>query len=657
MAIRIKRGQTFRKCTVEVCGVAQAKPPKLHSPTWQRSRSRRRNQPQRASGETGQSAADRSVATTATLRLAPDCRPRARPGGWTRSHPCPEDDLTPLHALRGYALPLAAIPGEIGAGASIAAVAIPIGLAYASIVGVSPEIGHYASLAPTVAYALFGPSRYLIVGPDTATCMLVAATLAHLGVGGPAARAPVAAGLALLAGLGCFGASALRMGFIANLFSRPVLVGYMMGVALVLLIGQASSWTGVPIRAPGLIRPLAEIAERRAEIQWPTLACAVGLFALIRFTKHFAPGLPAPAIAVVAAILVSAALDLKGLGVAVVGRLPSGLPSPTLPTLAGPPDKLAFGVLSVLAISFASGILTARSFGTRLGESQDANRELIGFGAANLAAGLFHGFGVTGADSRTAVGLAAGGKTRWAGVAAAVFVALALTVLTGPLALLPVAALGAILASAAFDLMNVRAFVHLARIDWRELVFALVAASGVIWLGVLRGVFLAVGLTLLYLLRLMSWPRSAVQGRLPGQSAFVTLDHHPEASPAPGVVVFLFEASPSFLNCDFLYRQALAAFSAQGPADWFILDASLMSFIDSSALDALESLHGDLGKRGAHLLVAGGHDRFVRVLRRSQFGRRLESGRLFASPEEAMAFIEESATASPVRSEPPAASR
>ena len=550
--------------------------------------------------------------------------------------------MKPLHPLRSYVVPPAAIPAEIGAGASIAAVAIPVGLAYANIVGVSPVIGLYASIAPTLAYALLGPSRFLIVGPDTATCMLVAATLTDLGVGPPEARAPVAAGLALLAGIGCLAASALRMGFIANLFSRPVLVGYMMGVALVLLLGQASSWTGVRLHASGLIRPLVELAQRRAEVHLPTLACAAGLFALIRIVKHFAPRLPAPAIAVVAAILLSAALDLKGLGVSTIGRLPSGLPAPSLPTLAGAPDELAFGVISVLAISFASGILTARSFGTRLGESPNANRELIGFGVANLAAGLFQGFGVTGADSRTAVGLAAGGKTRWAGIAAAVFVALALTVLTGPLSLLPVAALGAILASAAFDLMDVKAFVQLGRVDWRELVFALVAAAGVIWIGVLRGVFLAVGLTLLYLLRLMSWPRSAVQGRLPGQSAFVTLDHHPEARPAPGVVVFLFEASPSFLNCEFLHRQALAAFRAWGPAGWFILDASLMNFVDSSALDALESLRQDLRKHGANLLVAGGHDRFLRVLQQSGFGERLKSGRLFASPEEAMAFIEES---------------
>jgi high affinity sulfate transporter 1 len=548
------------------------------------------------------------------------------------------DDARAL--LRGFVLPPAQIPGELAAGASIAAVAIPVGLAYSGIVGVPPAVGLYASVAPTLAYALFGPSRYLIVGPDTATCMLIAATLATLGVDVPEARVPLAAGLALLTGIGCLAAALLRMGFIANLFSRPVLVGYMTGVALTLLIGQASRWTGVDLRAPGLLRPLAELFRRRAEIHLPTLACAAGLFAVLRLVKHFAPRLPAPAATVVAAVALSALLNLSRLGVETIGRIPRGLPALRLPVLGGHADELAFGVMGVLAISFASGILTARSFGARLGETQDANRELIGFGAANIAAGLFQGFGVTGADSRTAVGLAAGGRTRWTGVAAAGFVALALTVLTGPLQLLPVAALGAILASAAIDLMDFRAFRQLARIDWRELAFALTAAAGVIWIGVLRGVFLAVGLTLLYLLKLASWPRSAVEGRLPGHSAFVTLDHHPEALPTPGVVVYLFEASPSFLNADYFHRQALAAYAAAGPADWFVLDASLMNFMDSSALDALEALRHDLDKLGASLAIAGGHDQFLRVLERSDFAAKLKGGRLFRSPEAAVAAIE-----------------
>jgi high affinity sulfate transporter 1 len=549
--------------------------------------------------------------------------------------------LTGLFApLRGFALPASRIPGELAAGASVAAVAIPVGLAYAEIVGVSPVVGLYASIAPTLAYALFGPSRYLIVGPDTATCMLVAATLANLGLATPESRAPAAADLALLTGLACIAASVLRLGFVANLFSRPVLVGYMTGVALILLIGQATSWTGVALHEPGPLRRLLELAQRRAEIHWPTLACAAALFAGIRILKSVAPRFPAPAAAVVLAIAVSAAMDLKGHGVAVLGHLPSGLPAPSLSLPVGQPGELLVSVLGILAVSFASGILTARSFGARLGETQEANRELAGFGAANLAAGLFQGFGVTGADSRTAVALAAGSQSRWTGVAAAVFVGLAVTVLTGPLQLLPVAALGAILASAALDLMDLKAFRRLARIDRHELAFALSAVAGVFWIGVLSGVFLAVGLTLLHLLKLMSWPRSAVQGRLPGRASFVALDRNPQAKPVKGVVVFTFEASLSFLNADYFRRQALAAFQAAAPADWFVLDASLMTFIDSSALDALEALRQDLERLGAPLVIAGGHDGFLRVLERVAFASRLTGGRLFRSPKAAVEAIE-----------------
>jgi MFS superfamily sulfate permease-like transporter len=553
--------------------------------------------------------------------------------------------LSPALFLRRFAVPPAWIPGELAAGASVAAVAIPIGLAYSQIVGVSPVIGLYASIAPTLAYALFGPSRYLIVGPDTATCMLVAATLTTLGFTTPETRASAAAGLAILTGLGCFAAAALRMGFVANLFSRPVLVGYLTGVALILLHGQIGSWTGVHIKETGLLRALAEIVRRRDEVHPPTLACAAGLFVGLRLVKHFAPRVPAPAVAVVAAIAISAALDLKGMGVETVGHVPSGLPAPRLPAFLGTSGNLGADVLGILAISFASGILTARSFGTRLGEVGSANLELVGFGAANLAAGLFQGFGVTGADSRTAVGLASGGRTLWTGVAAALFVGLAVTLLTGFLAFLPIAALGAVLASAAFDLMDLRAFGALARVSWQEFVFALAATGGVIWIGVLPGVFIAVGLTLLHVLRLMSFPRSAALGRLPGGMRFATLDRNPDARPVQGIVIYSFEASICFLNAEVFRNGAMAALSAGAPADWFVLDASIMTNIDSSGLDALEALRQDLTRAGVGLAIAGGHDRFARNLERTKFAASLAGGRLFHSVAAAVEAIEGGALA------------
>jgi MFS superfamily sulfate permease-like transporter len=544
--------------------------------------------------------------------------------------------------LRSFALPLARVPGEAAAGASVAAVAIPIGLAYAQIVGVSPVVGLYASIVPMLAYALVGPSRYLIVGPDTATCMVIAAALTSLGVAGSEARAPTASGLALLTGVGLIAVRLLRLGFIANLFSRPVLVGYMTGVAVILLLGQASSWTGVALHAPGIFRPLSELVGRGAEIHWPSLALASGLFVGIRLLKHLAPTAPGPAIAVVAAIALSGLLDLPAHGVEIVGRIPGGLPAFRLPAFAADPSELLTGVLGVVAISFASGILTARSFGERIGEPTDPDRELVGFATANIAAGLFQGFGVTGADSRTAVGLASGGQTRWTGVAAALFVALAVTVLIRPLSLLPVAALGAILASAAIDLVDLGAFRRLAEIDRYELGLALTSTAAVIWIGVLVGVFLAVGLTLMHLLRNASQPRSALMGRLPGETAFVTLDHNPEARPVEGVIVFIFEAPLLYLNAGNFRQQAMAAFASASPARWFVLDASLMTRLDSSAYEALEGVRQDLRRAGTSLAIAGGHDVFLKVLQETGFVDRLDGGRLYPSPEAAVQAIEAS---------------
>src|SRR5687768_9733928 len=273
-----------------------------------------------------------------------------------------------------------AIPRELAAGLSVAAVAIPIGLAYSQLVGIPPEYGLYASIFPTLAYAMFGPSsRYLIVGPDTATCLLLGATITTLGVTALDARAPVAAGLTLLVGLACFAASLLRLGFIANLISRPVLVGYLAGVSLTLFVSQLPSVTQVALESPGLLRPFAELVGRQAEIHWPSVILALGLFVLLRMLKHFAPRVPGPAIAVILALALSSALDFAGRGFATIGTLPAGLPAPQLPVFLGSSSQLVMSLAGLVVVSFASGILTARAFGQKLGASNDPNRELVGF--------------------------------------------------------------------------------------------------------------------------------------------------------------------------------------------------------------------------------------------------------------------------------------
>jgi len=534
-----------------------------------------------------------------------------------------------------------AIPREIGAGLSVAAVAVPIGLAYSKLVGVPSEIGLYASIFPTLAYALFGASsRYLIVGPDTATALLLGTTITGLGVVALEARAPVAAELSLLVGLSCLVASKLRLGFIANLISRPVLVGYLAGISLTLVVSQLPSVTHVAVKAPGLLRPFIELARRHAEIHWPSVALALGLFLLLRAMKRVTPRIPGPAVAVAIALILSAAMDFKALGFATIGTLPAGLPSLRLPTFAGDTSRLILSVAGLVVISFAAGILAVQAFGQRIGAKSEPNRELAGFGAADIAAGLFQGFAVTGTASRTAVALSSGGQSALVGVTAAASIALVVTVFTGPLALLPDAALGAIILSAAVDLFDLKAFRRLAKIDWHELAFALVATAGVIWVGVLEGVFIAVLLTLAHLIRLVSRPQDRIMGRHPESGDLVSIHRCPEAVAPKQIVVFLFEASLLFLNADYFRERALAVLAANPDAKWLVIDASAMLHADTGAVDALEGLKHDLDRTGVALLVGGGHGDFCDILERSGLIDLIGRDRIFATPGEALAAAE-----------------
>lgn len=525
------------------------------------------------------------------------------------------------------------------AGVSVAAVAIPIGLAFATLIGAPPVNGLYASLAPLAAYALFGPSRFLIVGPDPATCTLIAAALTQLAVIGPD-RPAAAALLALLVGLGCILAAWLRLGFIANLLSKPILTGYMAGVAISLLISQLSGMTGVDLHAQGVVRPFFELARRWAELSWPTVALSVGLFVGIRALRRFAPRAPGAIIAVVLAVLLSWALHLQHAGVAVLGAVPQGLPAPRVPGGLHHLPTLSMAVAGLLIVSFSSGIVTARSFAEKAGARVDANRELIGFGAANLAAGLFQGFCVTGADSRTAVGLSAGGNSPLVGLTAAAVIALVLGLFTAPLAFLPNAACAAILASSAIDLFDLSAFRRLARVGRYELAFALVAAAGVIWIGVLPGITVAVGATMAHLLQLAAKPKDTLLGRRHDGESYASVRADPTAKPVEGLVIYLFEAPLLFFNADYFRHRALVALSSCKNPRWFVLDATPMGGADTDAVEALTWLADELARREIGFALTGAHGRFRRVMNRSGLARRIGHDRIFSDVAAAVAAIE-----------------
>lgn len=527
---------------------------------------------------------------------------------------------------------------DIAAGLSVAAVALPVGLAYAAMMGVPPVAGLWAAIAGMLGYALFGSSRTLIVGPDTATCTLIAATLTGMALTTPEDRLVAATGIALTVGVGCLIARLLRLGVLANLLSRPVLIGYMAGVAVTLALSQLSGLTGVGLRNSGLVHPFLELSRRVSEIRIPTLCLGVASCLLLVAIKRWRPTWPGPIMLVMGACLLSWLFDFPNLGIAVVGEVPAGLPALRLPVRLEGVDNILLGATGVLVVSFSSGIVTARSFAARSGEHVDPNRELVGFGAANVAAGLFQGFVVTGADSRTAVGLAAAGSSPLVGVSAAV--ALVVGLLSAPLYWLPQAVLSAILLLAATSLFDGQAFMRLARISRIELAFGILAAVGVVGFGVLQGVAVSVGATLLYAMYVSGNPRDALLGRLPGESVLGKMHLNPQAQPVPGTVIWLFESSVWFFNADTFRRRAREIIEQAGDAAWFVLDAEAMTQADADAIEALYELRRELRDRGMVLLVAGGHGQFRMALERSGLAERIGRDKIFPSPEQAVEAIE-----------------
>ncbi|WID94876.1 SulP family inorganic anion transporter [Bosea vestrisii] len=531
---------------------------------------------------------------------------------------------------------------DLTSGLAIAAVGLPSAIAYPALAGLPPEVGLYSSIVPLLGYALLSPSRQIIVGPDAATVTMLAAVLLSFGLSSTEDLITASAAIALIVGLLCFLASILRLGLIANFLSLPILVGFMTGVSLTILVGQLGRFTGVKIESAGLLRPLFELAGKSSFIHWPSLALGGGLFVLLRLLGAWRPAIPGPLVAVGLATVLSAAFDFRGMGIQVVGAIPSQLPSLKLPIPQGVSiSDLVLGALAVLIVSFGSGILTARSFATKNRYAVDANQELLGFGAANVASGLFGGFAVTATDSRTAINDLMGGKTQLAGIVSAVTLAIAVLFLSGALSLLPVPALGAVLASAAIGLIDLRTLRDLWRINRIELGFALLSIVGVVVLGVLKGVIVAIGATLLYLIMKIMKPRDALLGRIPGRDGFYKLHRHKEAKPIPGLSVYLLQGSLLFFNSDYVRERIEAILANLVPGTkWFIFDASATAQIDSTAAVMLEDVQVLIKERGLVFGVVDLHSEPLDTLVRSGLVAKIGTDMIFDDLEDAVAAFQ-----------------
>lgn len=522
---------------------------------------------------------------------------------------------------------------DLTAGLAVAAVAIPSAIAYPAIAGLPAEVGLYASILPLIGYALFGPSHKLMVGPDAATMTVLAAALANIAVDNPADRVAAAAALALMVGVMCILAGRLGLGVVASFLSRPILIGFISGISISILIGQIGRFTGVRIESDGLMQPLVEIVRKAGLIHWPSVAFGAAMFGLLVLLARLRSPVPGPLVVVVVAGLASALFDLEDRGMKVIGSLPSGMPELALPDISGLPLKdLLLGAAAIWLVAVSSGLVAARSFGARDRFEVDADRELGGLGAANLFSGLFSGFPVTVSDSRTAINISAGGRSQVSGLVAALALTSLLLFLNDALRLLPNPALGAILAFAALNLIDVQGLREIWRVSRMEFAFALISMWGAISLGVLSGVVIAIAGTLLHILLKEMRPRDALLGRIPGRPGFYKLHRAANAVPLPGMVLFMVQGSILFFNADYV-RERFETIADRAPAGtgWLVLDASAVAQIDSTAAAMLGQLRTELAGRGLKLAVAELHKEPREILQRAGF---------FDDPEATMAFDE-----------------
>ncbi len=499
------------------------------------------------------------------------------------------------------------IPHDLRAGLSVAAVALPVGVAYAQLAGFSPVVGLYASILPLVAYAIFGTSRQLVVGPDAATCALVAAAVTPLAAGDADLYLSLSITLAFTAGLFCIAASFLKLGALADFLSRPILVGFLNGIALHILLGQFDKVVGFQIDATGLLMKAVTYVQNFGSTHWVTVSIALGAFAIMIVTDRWLPKLPSALVTIVLATVVVAAFGLDARGVAVVGSVPAGLPDLHFPTF--PPELLRqifTAAAGIALVSFSSMMVTARSFAVKNRYEIDVDREFAALGAANIAAAVSQGFAVSGADSRTAMADSADGRTQVTGLVAAATIAIVLLLLTGPLAYVPVAALGAVLVRASVSLMDLEALRWFWRVNRQEFAISLVVTLGVIWVGAIEAILLAVALALLRFVRLTARPLVEVLGEVPGYPGFHSTARHADARTTPGLVLFRFNGPVVFFTANYFKRTALAAVESHEPGvRWLVVDMLPLTSFDITGMQSARELYEELRRRGIELVAAG----------------------------------------------------
>jgi high affinity sulfate transporter 1 len=494
---------------------------------------------------------------------------------------------------------------DLVAGLVLAAILVPQGMAYAELAGLPPVTGLYTTIACLVGYAIFGPSRVLVLGPDSSISPLILAAIVPLiATDDPGTAIALAGMLAVFVGLVEIGLGLGKLGFVADLLSKEVQVGYMNGIGITIIVSQLPKLFGFSTDGDSFFEDVSGFLRGLDQTDTTTLLLGLGVLAVLVILPRITKRIPAILIAVVGATVVTAVFGLAAEGVVTVGELPQGVPSPALPwTGIGDVVPLMLAAMAITLVSLTDTIATSTSFAARRGEEVEPNQEMIGVGAANVAAGFFQGFAVSTSGSRTAVAEQSGAKSQLTGLVGAGVVAILLLFLSSMLADLPQAALAAVVIAAAFTLMDLDALRRYRQVRRTALVISLVATAGVIVFGVLQGIIVAVVLAILLFFHRNWWPHGAVLGRVDGLDGWHSVAVYPEARQIPGVVVFRWEAPLFFANAG-LFRQKVRRLVRDLEPGWVVLQCEAITDIDVTAAEMLEQLDLELNDQGIHMAFA-----------------------------------------------------
>jgi len=532
--------------------------------------------------------------------------------------------------------------GDVVAGVTVAAYLIPQVMAYAEVAGLPAVAGLWAIIGSLIVYAAIGSSPQLSVGPESTTALMTAVALAPLAAGDPTRYAELAAALALVVGGICALGWAARLGFLADLLSKPVLTGYMAGVAVIMIVSQLGKVTGATVEGHSFVTDLTSFVANLRTIHGPTLTLAGTVLAFLLVTSRLFPRAPGPLAGMLLAAAAVAVFHLERNGIAVVGEIPAGLPTPRIPSIeTADVTAMLLPAIGVAIVGFSDNVLTGRAFATRNRYAIDGNQELLALGAANVASGIMQGFPVSSSGSRTVIADSLGGKTQLYSLITLASVVVTLFFLRPVLASFPAAALGAIVVYAALRLIDIPQFRRIARFRLSELLLALATTTAVLVLGVLYGVLAAVTLSILDLLRRVARPHDGILGYVAGMAGMHDIDDYPDARLVPGLIVYRYDSPLFFANAEDFKRRAVASLRvAEGPLEWFLLNAEANVEVDITAIDALDELREELAGRGIIFAMARVKQDLRDDLQAAGFIARVGEDRIFPTlPTAVQAYV------------------